>query len=84
MSDDEELDSAQHSPQDSGMEVWRRMVARWEPRVPLRFRGMLQSTMFSKIGHTWRRRDTADNIVGEANPGLRQQSGETISDAIKL
>ena len=38
VTDGEALDIAQNSPVSNGMKVWRRMVTRWEPKVPSRFR----------------------------------------------
>ena len=67
LTDGKALDIQQHRPLNNGMGVWRRMVTRWEPQVPSSFRGMLQAILFPR----WRRRDTADNSVVEANARLR-------------
>ena len=48
LTDGEALDIVQNSSVNNGMEVWRRMVTRWEPEVPSRFRGMLQAILFPK------------------------------------
>ena len=48
LTDCEALDIVQNIPLNSGMEVWRRMVARWEPGVSSRFRSMLQSILFPR------------------------------------
>ena len=64
--------------------MWRRMVARWEPKVPSRFRGMLQAILFPK----W---DIPGSDVTQLLTAwekqvqdYEQQSGDKISDAIKL
>ena len=82
--DCEALDIVQNIPLNSGMEVWRRMVARWEPGVSSRFRGMLQSILFPRLDipgadvtlliTSWEKQ-VQDN---------EQQSGHAISDAIRL
>ena len=66
------------------MEVCRRMVTRWKPKVPSRFRGMLQAILFPK----W---DIPGSDVTQLLaawekqvPDNEQQSGDNISDAIKL
>ena len=59
LTDGEALDIVQNSLVSCGMEVWRRMVTCWEPKVPSRFR---------KMG---RRRDTVVNGLGKANARLR-------------
>ena len=66
------------------MEVWRRMVSRWEPNVPSRFRGMLQAILFPK----W---DIPGSDVTQLLTAwekqvqdYEQQSGDKVSDAIKL
>ena len=41
----EAVDIVQNSPVGNGMEVWRRMVTRWEPKVPSRFCGKLQAIL---------------------------------------
>ena len=48
LTDAEALNIVQNSPVSSGLEVWRRMVTRWEPKVTSRFRGMLQAILFPK------------------------------------
>ena len=48
LTDGEALDIVQNSPVSNGLEVWRRMVTRWEPKVPSRFRWMLQAILFPK------------------------------------
>ena len=48
LTDAEALDIVQNSPVSKGLEVWRRMVTRWEPKVPSRFRGMLQAILCPK------------------------------------
>ena len=48
LTDAEALDIVQNSPVSSGLEVWRRMASRWEPKVPSRLRGMLQAILFPK------------------------------------
>ncbi len=42
----EALEIVRNSPANNGCEAWRRMVRRWEPRVPARFQGMLQAILF--------------------------------------
>ena len=84
LTDADALDIVQNSPVSNGLEVWRRMVSRWEPKVPSRFRGMLQAILFPKwvipgsdVTHvltTWE----------EQVQDYEQQSGDKISDAIKL
>ena len=46
LTDGEALDIVRNSPTNNGLECWRRMVVRWEPKVPSRFRGMLQGVLF--------------------------------------
>ena len=48
LTDAEALNIVQNSPVSNGLEVWRRMVTRWEPKVPSSFRGMLQAILFPK------------------------------------
>ena len=48
LTDGEALDIAQNSPVSDGKEVCRRMVMRWEPKMPSKFRGMLQAILFPK------------------------------------
>ena len=48
LTDGEALDIAQNSPVNNRMEEWRRMATGWEPKVPSRFRGMLQAILFPK------------------------------------
>ena len=36
LTDAEALDIVQNSPESNGLEVWRRMVSRWEPKAPSR------------------------------------------------
>ena len=43
LTDAEALNIVQNSLVSNGLEVWRRTVTRWEPKVPSRFRGMLQA-----------------------------------------
>ena len=68
----------------NGREVWRRMVTRWEPKVPSRFRGMLQAILFPRwdIPGT----DVTQLITAWENQkqDCEQQGGDIISDAIKL
>ena len=71
LTDAEALDIVQNSPVSNGLEVWRRMVARWEPKVPSRFRGMLQAIPFPKMGHSWIRRDAVVNGLGKTSARLR-------------
>ena len=61
----------QNSPVSKGMEAWRRMVTRWEPKVPSGFRGMLQEILFPKWGHPRIRRDTVVDGLGIASARLR-------------
>ena len=84
LTDAEVLDIVQNSPVSNGLEVWRRMVARWKPKVPSRFRGMLQAILFPKwdipgsdvtqLLTTWEKQVQ----------DYEQQSGNKISNAIKL
>ena len=46
LTDGEALDIVQNSPVSNGLEVWRRIVKRWESKVPSRFRGILQAILF--------------------------------------
>ena len=78
LTDAEALDIVQNSPVSNGLEVWRRMVTRWEPTVTSRFRGMLQAILFPKMGHSWIRRDTVDNGVGKTS--ARQRTAEWRQD----
>ena len=48
LTDGEALHIVQNSRVSNGMAVWRRMVTRWEPKVPSRFRGMLPAILFPK------------------------------------
>ena len=48
LTDAEALDIVQNSPVSNGLEEWRRMVTRWESKVPPWFRGMLQAILFPK------------------------------------
>ena len=84
LTDAEAPDIVQNSPVSNGLEVWRRMVTRWEPTVPSRFRRMLQAIMFP----TW---DIPGSDVTQLltawekqTQDCEQQSGDKISDAIKL
>ena len=84
LTDAEALDIVQNSPVSNGLEVWRRMVARWGPKVPSRFRGMLQAILFPK----W---DIPGSDVTQLLTAwekqvqdCEQQRGDKISDAIKL
>ena len=84
LTDAEALDIVQNSPVSNGLEVWRGIVARWEPKVPSRFRGMLQAILFSK----W---DIPGSDVTQLLTAwekqvqdYEQQSGDKIPDAIKL
>ena len=70
LTDGEALDIAQNSPVSNGMEVRRRMVTHWDPKLPSRFRGMLQAIWFP-MGQSWRRRDTVGYSIGKATAGLR-------------
>ena len=81
LTDAEALDIVQNSPVSYGLEVWRRMVSRWEPKVPSRFRGMLQAILFPK----W---DIPGSDVTQLLTAwekqvqdYEQQSGDKISDA---
>ena len=84
LTDAEALDIVQNSPLSNGLEVWRRMVTRWEPKVPARFRGMLQAIPFPE----W---DIPGSDVTQLSAAwekqaqdYEQQSGDKISGAIKL
>ena len=84
LTEGEALDIVQNSPVSNGMEVWRRMVTRWEPIVPSRFRGMLQAILFpiwdipgadvTQLLTAWEKQVQ----------DYEQQSVDKISDAIKL
>ena len=80
----EALDIVHNSLLSNGVEVWRRMVSRWEPQVPSRFRGMLQAILFPKwdiLGSDVTQLLTAwEKQVQD----YERQSGDKISDAIKL
>ena len=65
------LDIAQNSPVSNGLEVWRRMVSRWETKVPSGFRGMLLAILFPKWGHPWLSRDAVVEGLGKASARLR-------------
>ena len=84
LTDAHALDIVQNSLVSNRLEVWRRMVSRWEPIVPSRFRGMLQAILFPK-------RDIPGSDVTQLlttwekqMQDYEQQSGDKISDAIKL
>ena len=84
LTDGEALDIVQNCLVSNGLEVWRRMVPRWEPKVPSRFRGMLQAILFPR----W---DIPGSDVTQLLTAwekqvqdYEQQSGDKISDAIKL
>ena len=84
LTDTEALDIVQNSLVSKGMEVWRRMVARWEPKVPSRFRGMRQAILFPKWDIPGS--DVTQLVTAWENQvqDYEQQSGDKISDAIKL
>ena len=46
LTDAEALDNVQNNLVSNGLEVWRRTVARWEPKVPSRFRGCCKRSCF--------------------------------------
>ena len=48
LTDAEALNIVQNSPGSNGLEKWRRMVSCWEPKVPSKFRRMLQAILFPK------------------------------------
>ena len=70
LTDAEALDIVQNSP----CEQWTGGEASnggsWEPKVPSRFRGMLQAILFPKMGHSWIRRDTVVSGLGKASARL--------------
>ena len=84
LTDGEALDIVQNSPTNNGMEVWRRMVSRWEPRVPSRFRGMLQAVLFPKWDIPGADVTQLLTAWEKQVQDYEQQSGDDISDAIKL
>ena len=67
LTDEEAL---QNSPVSNGMEVWRRMVTRWQPKVLSKFRGMLQA-IFPRWDIPGPDVNTVDNSMGKASAGLR-------------
>ena len=69
LTDCEASNIVQNISVNSGMEVWRRMVARWEPGVSSRFRGMLQSILFPR--HDIPGAAVTADYNGEASPGQR-------------
>ena len=71
LTDGEALDIAQNSTPNNGMEVWRRMVTCLGSKSILEVPRDATSDLVIEMGHTWRRRDTADNSVGEASARLR-------------
>ena len=80
LTDAEALDIVQNSPVSNGLEVWRRMVTRWEPKVPSRFRGMLQPKLDIPGSDVTQLLTAWEKQVQD----YEQQSGAKISDAIKL
>ena len=66
LTDAEALDIVQNSPVSNGLDVWRRMVTRWEPKVPPSPRNAASDPV-SKMGHSWIRRDTVVNGLGKAS-----------------
>ena len=84
LTDAEALDIVQNRSARNGLEVWRRMVTRLEPKVPSRSRGVLQAILFpnwdipgSDVTHllmAWEKQVQ----------DYEQQSGDKISDAFKL
>ena len=84
LTDGEALDIVQNSPVSNGLEVWRRMVTRWEPKVPSRFRGMLQAILFPKWDIPDSDRTQLLTAWEKQVQDCEQQSGDKISDAIKL
>ena len=70
LTDEEALGIVQNSPVSNGMEVWRRRVARWEPKVRSRFRGMLQA-IFPRKDIPGPDMNTVENSMGKASAGLR-------------
>ena len=84
LTDGEALDVVQNSPVVNGMEVWRRTVMRWEPKVPSSFRGLLQAILFPRLDIPGS--DVTQLLTAWEKQVLdyKQQGGDTISDAIKL
>ena len=83
LTDGEALDIVRNSPTNNGLEVWRRMVMRWEPKVPSRFRGMLQGVLFPRWDSSG---DTMQLITAweKSVQDYEVQSQDKVSDAIKM
>ena len=84
LTDAEALDIVHNSPVSNGLEVWRRMVARWEPKVPSRFRGMLQAILFPKWDIPG---SNVTQLLTAWEPQVQDDeklSDDKISDAIQL
>ena len=84
LTNQEALDMVQNIALCNKMEVWRRMVTRWEPNVPSRFRGMLQAILFPKLDIPGTDVTQLLTAWEKQVQDHEQQSGYKISDAIKL
>ena len=84
LTDAEALNIVQNSLVSNGLEVWRRMVTRWDPKVPSRFPGVLQATLVPQWDIPGS--DVAQLLTAweKQIQDYEQQSGDKISDAIKL
>ena len=84
LTDVEALDAVQFSPVSSGLEVWRRMVARWEPKCTSRFRGMMQAMLLTKCDIPGSDVTQLLTAWEKQVQDYEQQSSNNMSDAIKL
>jgi hypothetical protein len=84
LTEGEPFDIVRNTRSNHGMEAWRTMVQRWEPRVPSRFRGMMQAVLYPKWDIPGLDATHALSSWEKEVRDYEQQSGDKVSDAIKL
>ena len=84
LTEGEPFDIVRNTRVHHGLEAWRCVVQRWEPRVPARFRGMLQAVLFPRWDLPGIDATQAITSWEKQVRDYEQQSADKVSDAIKM
>ena len=84
LTEGEPFDIVRNTRVHHGLEAWRCVVQRWEPRVPARFRGMLQAVLFPRWDLPGLDATQAITSWEKQVRDYEQQSADKVSDAIKM